>query len=157
MFLLLQDILSRYRRLKWTSYGSLTLGWLSSTSTSAGLFYLALPLDVVATTAALTTMGMSAATYFTNRRLKDKASDLASAEEYERTFKRLYARRIAERDEYTISMWTRVADILRHAITAQDIMEMKQLRKSEFTELEHVIEQEIPNLRRAVGPQYNKF
>ena len=100
---------------------------------------------------------MAAATYFTNRRLKDRASELASADEYERSFKRLYARRIAERDEYTVSLWTRVADILRHAITAQDIMDMKKLRKSELAELERVIEKEIPNLRRAVGPQYNKF
>ncbi len=150
------DITSQLRRARLTSYLQLIGGLVSIVCAPAGLLVLGLPIDVVATTAVIGSIGMIIIAYVKTKSLEHLAEKLATPEEFDKTFKKLYARRLAEHDEDTIALWTRLSEILRNAVTCKEIQQIGQINKSEIRELEKIIEKDIPELRRSVGPLYNR-
>jgi hypothetical protein len=66
-----------------------------------------------------------------------------------------FGAQIAERDEFTQSLWQRVRENIKVSLTASDLAAMDAVKKSELDMLEGILETEIPRLRRlAAIPQY---
>ena len=81
-------------------------------------------------------------------------------------FSRLYARRISERDETLLSMWMRVRDHLRvsgafaagsgDSLTTTARALSSGNRNARLKEIENILEEQIPALRRRASPSFNK-
>jgi len=80
-------------------------------------------------------------------------------------FNRLYARRISEKDESLLSMWTRVRDHMRISgafnspgdsltITAHKFSTSS--RRAKLKEIESILDEQIPTLRRRAAPSFNR-
>lgn len=93
--------------------------------------------------------------YYSTRQA-DAAKSLVSDTAMINAYKQLYARRIAEKDEFTASLWVRVHEHLIVGFGAEEIKSMDRIKSSELKELEKVLEIEIPNLRRKAAPAFNK-
>ena len=111
-----------YRRQKWISYLTSASGWIGVAGVSGGMLVLGLPVDSLLTAAILGSVAMGIYTFIQTRRLKDLATRLSTPEAHEVSYRKLYARKLAERDEDTQALWIRVSEILRHgSVTSQDI------------------------------------
>lgn len=93
--------------------------------------------------------------YFSSRQA-DTAKALVNDTAMINAYKQLYARRIAEKDEFTASLWARVHEHLIMGFGVEEIKSMERIKPSELKELEKVLEIEIPNLRRKAAPAFNK-
>ena len=153
---IINDVLSQYKRFRLWNYAMLTAGWVGGVSLPAGMIALGLPFDIAGTTAVCCVLGLSFSTFLQNRTINQLSYKLSSADEVELVFKRLYARKIAERDEDTLALWLRVSDILRNSLTSRDIQTLSSLNYTDTKMLEKIIDEEIPNLRRSIGPSYNR-
>ena len=155
---------------------------VAAVGAAAATFYLGAPMHVVigtSTIGLLSTVGMFA---YGNNTAARTADELVSNDGVSAAYARLYARQvsawrcveralvcltvrgfcvlyhvsqIAERDEFTQSLWQRVRDNIKVSLTASDLAAMDTVKKSEFDMLEGILETEIPRLRRlAAIPQY---
>lgn len=88
--------------------------------------------------------------------LQQKAVSLVSNEAMEKAFKLIYARRIAEKDEFTAALWTRVHEHLVMGLNPTELQSMERIKSADLKELENILEIEIPNLRRKAAPTFNK-
>ena len=154
--LLLNDALSQIRKSVWRTYAINIFGWGNVVGIPLLLVgFGGYPLDVSAYIGAVGAVGMTGVSFWHVSRNRSLAVRLATAESFEAIFKRLYARKISERDEDTLALWSRISEILRHSVTPEDLLSLSKMSQGELNQLEKIIDVEIPNLRRAVGPMYN--
>ena len=82
------------------------------------------------------------------------ARELITPDSLENTYKKIYARRLAERDEFTASLWKRVFDHIQLGITASELQQMEKIGTAELEELNKVLDIEVPKLRRLAAPTF---
>ena len=70
---------------------------------------------------------------------KSLAHELISEASLDEAFRRLYARKIAENDEYTLSLWTRTIAYLRIGLTASELQALPKIAPSDMTAIEKVL------------------
>ena len=92
---------------------------------------------------------------FQTSRQQDSARQLVSDTAMLAAYKHLYARRIAERDEFTASLWTRVHAHLIVGLGVEELKSLERIKATEIKELDKILEIEIPNLRRKAAPAFN--
>lgn len=150
------DLVKQYRAA--TLRARLTTGGVGFTAFTAavGSVLLSMPIEVGAAIGATGFAGTGALFWWHSKFLIDKAAQLIKDDSMISTFKRLYARRIAERDESTTSLWARVHDHLILGLTAADLKAMDKVRSSDLKDLERILDFDIPNLRRKAAPAFNK-
>jgi hypothetical protein len=136
----------------------LTLGATGSTAVGAlaAAVLLGLPPQVTGAVAVAAVGGTGGLYWWQRVQLLQQSSQLATESAMNKAFQKLYARRIAERDEFTNSLWTRVQDHLMLAVTSEDIAEVGKVGQSSLEDLDRILEVEIPNLRRKSAPVFNR-
>lgn len=152
----MDDIIGKYRSLKFKLYGLTGISILSSIGIPiAEEFLLFLPWEVIAGTTAFGGAVSSGLVWYSAHRLKDFATSLISEMGLETTFRQLYSRQIAENDEFTMSIWSRVRHHMLIGLTPQDLASFKRVRSGDFQTLQNLLEQTIPELRRKISPTIN--
>ena len=81
-----------------------------------------------------------------------------------RSFNKIYAKRIAERDETLLSNWSRVREHIKSDTSGMSDAELLSLLlssrgmkgRSDLRAIERLIEEDIPALRRRAAPEFNK-
>ncbi len=123
---------------------------------SIGSIVLTLPPEVIAASSVLGIGGPALFYWWQNRTLQEHASNLITDDAMIGAYKRLYARKLAVKDEFTASLWTRVHDHLILGLTAAEFKAMSKVQASDLKQIEQILEVDIPNLRRKAAPVFNK-
>ncbi len=152
----MEDLVKQYRAA--TMRSKLIFAGVGSTSVLAtmGALLTGLPMEVTAAAGGVGAIGTAAAYWWQNNIVVNKASELVKDEAMIKTFKKIYARRLAEKDESITSLWTRVFDHLILSFNAADLKNMDKIKANEIKDLEKILEVDIPNLRRKAAPAFNK-
>lgn len=153
---IVDDLVKQYRQSTWNV--RLTLGATLATSVTAigSSVYFMLPLEVTAAVSATSLTASALLFYFQNQRLVEEAKKLAGDDAMVASYKRIYAKKANDRDEYLAALWARVHDHLIVDMTARDLKSMDKVRNADFKELEKIQEFDIPNLRRKAAPAFSK-
>eukprot|EP01038_Epipyxis_sp_PR26KG_P007666 gene7666-10430_t len=158
MHLKIVDDLSRQYRNAALTMKLSTLGILSVTSiVTGGLFTLQMPIELLGGTVLFGSISSGVVYYYQSNSLTKFANLLITSDNMLATFKKLYSRRISEKDEFTMSLWARVHDHLIVGLTATELISLDRVSNNDLKTLEKIIDQEIPDLRRKSAPTFNKI
>ena len=150
------DLVKQYRSTTMKSRMMLGALGLSSVLATAGSVMLSLPMEFIAAIG-FSGVGSTGFLYWwQSGRLIEKARELIKDEAMIAAYKRLYARRLAEKDEFTSSLWARVHDHLILGLSAAELKSMDKVRANDLKDLEKILEFDIPNLRRKAAPAFNR-
>jgi hypothetical protein len=94
--------------------------------------------------------------YYQSRLIIKMSKELMKHDSISSTLKRLYAKRIADRDESLTSLWRRVEDHLLVSLTVNDFNSLGSVKPADMKNLENILDIDIPNLRRKASPAFNK-
>lgn len=152
----MEDLVKQYRAA--TMRSKVIFAGVGSTSilTTVGVVLTGMPMEMAAAAGGVGAVGTAAAYWWQNNIVVNKASELVKDEAMIKTFKKLYARRLAEKDESITSLWARVFDHLILSFNAADLKNMDKIKANEIKDLEKILEVDIPNLRRKASPAFNK-
>ena len=134
-------------------YGGASILSVSSLLTS---IVVGLPFEVSIIIAVTSVLGNAGLFYWQTYGLRKQASQLTSETALENAFQRLYARRLVEKDEFIISLWSRVQDHLKMALTSDELSNLGRVTASNLSEIDRILEVEIPSLRRKSAPVFNR-
>jgi hypothetical protein len=101
-------------------------------------------------------LGAAGLKYFQSRTLDSMATTLIRKDNIESVFRRLYAKRIADKDEFTIALWNRISEHLKLGLTASELKDLPSISKSELATLDNILDNEVPNLRRSASPTFDR-
>jgi hypothetical protein len=153
---IVNDLVQTFRRAMWKSRLMTSGSFLLTAGSVGGAFYFDLPLQTMGTAGALgglTTLGM---VWWQNSALTDLSAQLARPESAENSFRKQYHRKIADKDEFVLSLWARVKEHLRVGLSAEDVRTLKPLSAGDISRLERLMDHEIPELRRDAQPSFNR-
>jgi GTPase Era involved in 16S rRNA processing len=136
----------------------MTLGLTGTTSVGilVALVLLGMPPEIIAGATAISGVGSGGLFWWQSKDLRRQSGQLATENAMNAAFQKLYARRIAEKDEFTISLWHRVQDHLTLTLSSEDLAGLEKVTAAHVAELDRVLEVEIPNLRRKAAPAFNR-
>lgn len=136
-----------------TIFGTVTVA-IGTTGASAVLFGSPQIIAAVASANVLALLGVH---FWQSTILKGKVKELITMEGkdgIESVFKRLYSRKIADGDEYTMDLWRKAKYHFEIGwIREQDIESMKRITENEFSLLQYILETDVPSLRRRTAPE----
>lgn len=154
---ILDDILASYHNYRWkyrmTIFGTVSIA-IGTTASVVTLF--ASP-QIIAAVLSANILSLLGVHYWQSTLLKNKVSELITMDGkngVESVYKRLYARKIADSDEYTMDLWRKVKyhfDI--GWVREEDIESMKRISDKDFELLKYIIDTDIPGLRRRTAPE----
>lgn len=150
------DLRKKYRKAIIKSRLTVAASALLSSGIIGGTLMMALPINIMAGSALAGTVFTAGLYWWQTKSLDDFARELVSDEVVEATFRKIYARRIAEKDEFTMAMWKRVHEHLKLGLSGSELQELNLISSSEFDNLNDIIENEIPKLRRLAAPSFHK-
>jgi len=150
------DLTSTYKKAVWKSrfigFGSI----VATGALSGGAAYMDAPIQLVAGTGATGALATAAVLWWNQSSLHDLASRLITTESTEKAFSKKYHRQIADKDEFTLSLWARVREHLRVGLSTDDLTEMNKLTSADANKLENLVDNQIPSLRREAQPSFNR-
>jgi uncharacterized membrane protein YgcG len=156
--LVLEGLRSEYARELWTfragAAGLLTAG----TGLVGGGLFLGLAVQPMLAFAALYAVGTAGFVWTNSKVLGEHAALLASPEGLRRAFERLYARPVLEGDEFVTSLWKRTFPSLQMVVETEAGMGggglggLPKVSKAELQEMQRILQEEIPSLRRLAAP-----
>ena len=147
-----EDLQQRYRSAMWRykifqgGATVLTLG------VPAGLVFMQMPIEIAAIAGGVGAVVTAGITFLESRSLSRLAYELVEQSSLEGAFRRQYARKIAEKDEDTMTRWIRVLEILKIGLTGPELQKMSKISASDVRNIETKLNQDVPDLRRAAGP-----
>ena len=153
---IVEDLSSRYNRMVF--HNRLRLGATSSIAIALpGLcFYLGLPIEAMIASGGIGVIINAGLLYWQSKMSVEFAKELITESSLESVFKRLYSRKISEKDEFTSSLWIRVKDHLKLILSTNEIMNLPKMTSQEINQLEKLSETSIPDLRRTAGPSFQR-
>jgi hypothetical protein len=153
---IVEDLSSRYNRMVF--HNRLRLGATSSIAIALpGLcFYLGLPIEAMIASGGIGVISNAGLLYWQSKMSVEFAKELITESSLESVFKRLYSRKISEKDEFTSSLWIRVKDHLKLILSTNEIMNLPKMTSQEINQLEKLSETSIPDLRRTAGPSFQR-
>ena len=116
----------------------------------------ALPPQLIGGSALVTALGTAGLWWWQNKALKTQADHLITDDAMLAAYKKLYARKLAAKDEFTASLWTRVHDHLILGLNAVEFKLLDKVKPTDLKRIEQILEVDIPNLRRKAQPAFNK-
>jgi len=152
----LHDLTSTYKKAVWKSRFTAAGSVLATGSVSGGAMYLEAPMQLIAGTGISGALATVAVLWWNQSSLRDLSSRLTSLESMEKAFQKKYHRQIADKDEFTLSLWARVKDHLKVGLSSEDLIEMNKLASADSDKLDNLIENQIPSLRREAQPSFNR-
>jgi Dynamin family len=148
----LDDIIGQYK----SKLILARIGLLATTAACAGgataAIFMEIPPMIVAQASIAAPVLIAGLYMYLTRYLTDTATALASPEEMDKSFRRIFSRQLVDKDEYYISLWSRVADHLKLFITADDVQKLERQRHADKNLLRTIAEVELPLLRRIAAP-----
>ena len=154
---ILDDILLSYHNSRWkyrmTIFSTIAI---AIGSTTAVLTFIPNP-QVIAGVISINILSFLGVNYWQNTIIKSKIQELISMDGkngIQSVYKRIYSRKIADSDEYTMDLWRKVKyhfDI--GWVREGDIETMKRISEKDFELLKYIIEVDIPGLRRRTAPE----
>lgn len=150
------DLTQQYRSSILKSRLALASVGVSTVAATAGAVTLGLPIQAIGGLGAIGSAACAGLMYYHNKTIVGVADQLILDQSVNATFKRLYSRRLAEKDEFTTTLWRRVQDHLVVGLTAAELSQMSKVNSAEMQRLEKIMDVDIPNLRRKSAPTFNK-
>eukprot|EP00602_Paraphysomonas_sp_CaronLab_P001079 CAMPEP_0185036396 /NCGR_PEP_ID=MMETSP1103-20130426/29335_1 /TAXON_ID=36769 /ORGANISM="Paraphysomonas bandaiensis, Strain Caron Lab Isolate" /LENGTH=407 /DNA_ID=CAMNT_0027573919 /DNA_START=414 /DNA_END=1637 /DNA_ORIENTATION=- len=155
---IVDDVLSRYHSDRWRFRLSILGSVAAAIGSTAGAAVLITSPEAIAVTGSLSTLLVIGVHWWQTKLLRNSLTDMLAVEGprgLESVYRRLYARRIADGDEYTADMWRKVRDHFRVGWNREeDITSMGRISQSDFDQLNYIIEKDIPSLRRRTAPEF---
>ena len=152
-----QDVGKKYRQRRLRSWLAVGAAAVTAVAIPASMVTLGIDSIKLLASAAASGVTVTLAVYWWNDKgLEAYARQLIAPDSLEATYRKIYARRIAERDEFTASLWKRVYGHMQLGISATDLQTMDKISTGELEELDKVIEVEVPKLRRLAAPAFNR-
>lgn len=93
--------------------------------------------------------------WFNSSKLKDVEEQLLSVEELSASFQRTHPQEVNDADEYYASVWQRISNPLRMSLTRTGLADFPSVSKGELNELQRILDEEIPKLRRMASPSHH--
>ncbi len=118
----------------------------------AGGAYAGLAVQPLLAFAALYLAGSGGFLYYNGKVLGEYEAAMASPEGLRRLFERLYARQVLEGDELITSLWKRAFPALQMMVVDTQLARLPRVTGAELRELERILEEDIPGLRRLAAP-----
>ena len=147
------EMVRRYRSHLWsfraTCGGAVVLAGGCS---SAALF--ALPLNMGVGMTAMSVLACSGLLWFQKKVLLDEANTVTSEGYVHSIFRSVYAKQLAENDEFVASMWPRVAAHINLTLTASEIGNLSRVSNSDMRKIENILDVEIAKLRKKILPKF---
>jgi hypothetical protein len=153
---IVEDLSSRYNRMLFQN--RLRLGTTSTIALALPgfCFYLGLPIEIMIASGGIGVLGNAGLLYWQSNMAVQFVEELITESSLESSFRRLYSRKISEKDEFTSSLWIRVKDHLKLILSINEIMYLPRMTSQEINQLENLSETSIPNLRRTAGPSFQR-
>jgi len=149
-----QDVQTRYAKLVWNH----RLQELGSLTTGAGLtmlgLYTSLPMEFTGGLLSMTIVGVGGLRLFNNTKISEAEAQLITSEELSISFQRTYSREIADADEFVANVWQRIREPLKMSLKSFGLANFPSIGSSEMYELQRILDEEIPRLRRNASPPY---
>ncbi|KAL7509616.1 hypothetical protein ACHAXN_008287, partial [Cyclotella atomus] len=150
-----EDVRSRFSKRQWENriqeFASLSVG----VGMAALGFHFSVPPQFTGGVVAATVVGVGGLHWFNSSRLKDVEEQLLSVEELSASFQRTHPREVSEADEFYASVWARVRDPLRLSLWRTGLKDFPAVSKSNVNELQNILDNEIPRLRRLASPSHH--
>jgi len=150
-----EDVRSRFSKRQWENriqeFASLSVG----VGMAALGFHFSVPPQFTGGVVAATVVGVGGLHWFNSSRLKDVEEQLLSVEELSASFQRTHPREVSEADEFYASVWARVRDPLRLSLWRTGLKDFPSVSKSNMSELQNILDDEIPRLRRLASPSHH--
>jgi len=150
-----EDVRSRYSKRLWEN----RVQEASSAILGVGLaglgIYLSVPPQFSGGVVAATVLGVGGMRWFNASKLKDAEEQLLSAEELSASFQRTHPQEVSDADEYYASVWQRTRDPLRLSLWRTGLADFPAVTKGELGELQRILDEEIPKLRRLASPSHH--
>ena len=96
-----------------------------------------------------------AVTLYERRALAVTATELTSSTKLEDLFRSSMSAKPLT-DEGTLALWSRVAEGLRHSLSASELTRLPRLSNADASVVSSALERDIPDIRRTVGPAYHR-
>lgn len=153
---IVDELSKQYKNALFRSRMMLALTGSSSAAMVAAFALLGMPPELIAGAFAVGGLGSGGLFRWQTKDLRRQSGLLATESAMNAAFQKLYARRLAEKDEFTISLWHRVQEHLMLTLSSEDLAALDKVTPAHMAELERVLEVEIPNLRRKAAPAFHR-
>ena len=127
---------------------------LGAALAGAGVYFDAPP-QLTGGVVAATVLSLGGMHMFNSTQLKEVEEQLLSVEELGASFQRTHPQEVSEADEYYASVWQRIRDSLRLSLSRTGLAEFPTVGKGQVRELQRILDEEIPKLRRLASPSHH--
>ena len=149
-----QETKKRYSSLVWRSRAEVGFVALSGGGLTAGAVLAGLPPTVAAGGLAATFLASGGLHFFNGKGIRSEEKFLTSTDGIAETFRRTHTRQLSEHDEFTASVWGRVREPLQLTLKAVGLDNVETVTDKEINELNTILDEEIPRLRRVASPAH---
>mmetsp|Transcript_14804 Transcript_14804/g.31894 ORF Transcript_14804/g.31894 Transcript_14804/m.31894 type:complete len:602 (+) Transcript_14804:124-1929(+) len=150
-----EDVRSRYSKRAWEN----RMQELSSVVLGMGMaglgMHFSVPPQFTGGVVAATMLGVGGMHWFNFSQLKNVEEQLTSVEELSASFQRTHPQEVSEADEYYASVWARIRDPLRLSLWRTGLADFPAVKKGEMEELQRILDEDIPRLRRLASPSHH--
>jgi hypothetical protein len=155
---IIDDILSRYQKNRWR-FRMWMFGAVAASIGGTGAVATLMPTpQTFAIAASVSSLTILATHWHQSRVLSEKTREMVEVEGgrgIEGVYRRLYARRIADGDEYTADLWRKVKGHFEMGwVNEEGVANMSRVSSSDLDLLSYIIEKDIPALRRRTAPAF---
>jgi len=150
-----EDVRSRYSKRLWENRVQEASSLVLGSSMAALGMYLNVPPQFTGGVVAASVLGVGGMRWFNSSKLKDAEEQLTSVEELSASFQRTHPQEVSDADEYYASVWARVRDPLRLSLWRVGLGDFPAVTKGEVRELQRILDEEIPRLRRLASPSHH--
>jgi len=150
-----EDVRSRYSKRLWENRLQEASSILLGTAMTGLGIYFSVPAEFTGGIVAATVLGVGGMSWFNSSKLKDVEEQLLSVEELSASFQRTHPQEVNDADEYYASVWQRISNPLRMSLTRTGLADFPSVSKGELNELQRILDEEIPKLRRMASPSHH--
>lgn len=153
---MLNSVVKAYRSQRNRHLIAGALATLAGAGITSSTVLLALPMELVAGSAAISAAGLVGLAWYFYKQQNAIVESLVDSVSMEKRFDSLYARKIGDKDEFITSIWDRVKDHLAVTVTAAELKSLEPVPKSDLAIIRDMLDHKIPDLRRASAPSFNR-
>lgn len=96
--------------------------------------------------------GVAGLQWYTSKLLEVETQRLLGPEGLSKLFEATHSGSLSEGDASTMSLWQRIRDKLQSGLSARGLQEMSKVSDSELADLQRILDDEVPKLRRLNAP-----
>ncbi len=125
---------------------------MQSSATDAAVAASILSPEITVATAVIGASSVTLLGMYQRHQLDRLAKQLVLPQSLDSAFQREYARKIVEKDEDCLALWTRCMDYLKVGLNSSELQKMPKVKPSDIELVTSLLEDQIPKLRREVVP-----